>query len=314
MTTVTPIYLAPLQSYTNVCYRKAYNDIYGGIAKYFTPFFEEGKGSFSMPHLLPELDQDLNKGLLLVPQVATNSARFLIHFAKEVIRLGYNEININMGCPFPMLVKRQKGGGMIGELKLVNQILDYFFNAQIPIKLSVKTRIGITNVEEGLQLMKVLNDYDLEEVIIHPRLVVQKYNGVPDWSSFEAMGKTVRHKVVANGDITSFSQIKDLTECYPCLSAVMIGRGFLTNPAMCKEPVIKEEKFNMHKQFHDAFLGYIMERSIDWNQGFNQLMNFWYYPLNESVEGKRFWRKLRKNNTRELYGGWLNEVWSFLYN
>ncbi len=311
---MTPIYLAPLQSYTNVFYRRAYSEIYGGIAKYFTPFFEEGKGKFSTPHLLPELDQELNKSLLLVPQVATNNAAFLIDFANKALQLGYNEININMGCPFPMLVKRHKGGGMLGEPKLVSHILDQFIKAELPIKLSIKTRAGMACVEEGLELMKVLNDFDLEEVIVHPRLVTQKYNGAPDWLAFESMIKVVKHRVVANGDISCISQVEALKESYPAVSAVMVGRGILTNPAMCKEPVTKEEEFNNHKQFHDVFLGYLIAHSIDWNQGFNQLMNFWYYPLNKSVEGKRLWRKLRKNNTRDLYASWLDEVWTFLYN
>lgn len=311
---MTPIYLAPLQSYTNVFYRKAYNEVYGGITKYFTPFFEEGKGSLTTPHLLPELDQELNKGSFLVPQVATNNARFLIDFANESLRLGYNEININMGCPFPMLVKRHKGGGMISDPMLVSQILDQFFKAELPIKLSIKTRAGMACVEEGVGLMKVLNNYDLEEVIVHPRLVTQKYNGEPDWYAFDRLVKDVKHRVVANGDITRISQIKDLTENYPCIRAVMVGRGILANPSMCQEQTIKDEEFNKHKQFHDTFIGYLMAHSIDWNQGFNQLMNFWYYPLNKSVEGKRLWRKLRKNNTRDLYASWLDEVWTFLYN
>lgn len=308
-----PIYLAPLQSYTTVFYRNAFASVIGGVDKYFTPFFEEGKNDVILPSTSLELDKSLNLGLDVVPQVATNNAEFLIRFATIAIELGYTEINLNMGCPFPMLVKRQKGGGMLGNVHISNEILKAFFKAALPIQLSVKMRSGIMDTQEGLDMIQVLNDYPLSEMIIHPRLVSQKYMGEPDWDAFAKMARTCQHRIIANGDINTLEELSQIKAEFQNLKGVMMGRGILTNPLVLMPDLNNEERLALFKKFHAYFKDELIKHCLDWNQCFSHLCNFWYYPLSGSIIGKRHLRKLKKHNSINKYELWLAEVWSLLF-
>jgi len=306
------IYLAPLQGYTNVFYRKALNEVYSGVEKYFTPFFEEGKGSFTDPEMIPELDKNLNSGSYLVPQIATNNIRFLIAFSKKIKELGYEELNINMGCPFPMLVKRKRGGGMLADSDSVEQLLVEFFQQDIGLKLSVKIRTGLTEVNQGLEMLAVLNQFPLQEIIVHPRLVTQKYKGHPNWDDFDMMLKATSVPMVANGDIVCKNDMEELSKKYPDIKAVMIGRGILSNPGS----ILLENKENTvdrFMQFHQVYYDLVQSNTLNWNQSFNYFSDFWFYPLIKTMEGKRYFRKLKKHNHPDLYQVWLNGVTDYIH-
>jgi len=297
-----------------VFYRNALHAVYSGIDKYFTPFFEEGKTYFTNPVFSPELDVHLNMGIKIVPQLVSNNGNFLIRFAQHVLKMGYEEINLNMGCPFPMLVKRKKGGGILSEPEMVAKMLLAFYKENLPVRLSVKMRIGNQTLENGLQLIKILEQFPLEEVIIHPRLVVQKYNGVPDWEAFALMTEQTKLPIVANGDLLNHEDVKNISEQFPFIKAAMIGRGILVNPSLLLDDrQSREADLLKHKQLHRIYFNLVQKHTLDWNQAFNYFVNFWYYPLNTTVEGKRHYRKLRKNNTLQSYLIWLKVTWNHLY-
>jgi len=304
-------YMAPLQSYTTSFYRQAHALTYGKMHKYFTPFFEDTGKSLALIKFEPELNLQLNNELNVVPQVATNNASFLVSFAKEMKRRGFNEININMGCPFPMLVKRGRGGGILNYPDKVSELLRTFEKANLDLKLSVKMRLGIDNNHQGQEVINVLNKYQLEELILHPRLVTQKYSGVPDWDSFELFCQQCIHPVVANGDITSKTVLSSLKERFKTIDTFMIGRGLLSSPDLFS--TLNNTSPNPPIQtLHQHYYGLITSHYTDWNQAFNFLQSFWHYPLNLSIEGQRLLRKLKKHNKPKLYAEWLARVNSHL--
>nr|WP_321408934.1 tRNA-dihydrouridine synthase family protein [uncultured Carboxylicivirga sp.] len=311
MNSIKPIYLAPLQGYTNVYYRRALSEVYSIVNKYFTPFFEEAKGSFSDPQLLPELDQELNAGCDLIPQVASNNSKFLIDFTQKVNELGFDEVNINMGCPFPMLVKRQKGGGMLSEPYLVEKLLNDFFKKDLHVRLSIKMRAGLNHFDQGLEILKVINKFPIHEIIIHPRLVTQKYNGEPNWFDFERMFDNTHIPLVANGDLLSNDDIQNICTRFPHIKAVMVGRGILRDPSIINllDEKQKGERFRL---FHQVYFDLVMKNAFNWNQAFNYFNNFWFYPLTSTVEGKRHFRKLRKYNNIEGYKEWINPAFDLI--
>ena len=135
--TTDQFYLAPLQGYTKVWYRHAFHKTIGGAEKYFTPFFEEHRSGGFDPRLLPELDTELNRGIRLIPQIVANEPLFMTKAYKAIQEMGYHEINLNMGCPFPMLVKRNKGGGLMNQPEMVSRMLDSFFSHHPQAQLSV---------------------------------------------------------------------------------------------------------------------------------------------------------------------------------
>ncbi len=299
--------MAPLQSYTTAFYRQAHACTFGHMDKYFTPFFEDKSGIESLLHE-PELSRQLNEGLNCIPQVATNQAKYLIDFAREVQKAGFDEININMGCPFPMLTMRQRGGGILQHPELVKTMLEAFFSENISIKLSVKMRMGTQSIHEGETIVKLLNQFPLEELIIHPRLVSQKYTGQPDWGAFSHLQQLSKHTIIANGDINTSTDAHRLIKQFPDIKGLMLGRGLLSQPqlpALIKGDIpLPPTIFDLHEHYFRSVCNFYP----DWQRCFNLLMVFWYYPLQANQALKRAYRKLKKHNKPDSYQIWLNAL------
>ncbi|MBS2213366.1 tRNA-dihydrouridine synthase family protein [Carboxylicivirga mesophila] len=301
-------YMAPLQSYTTAFYRLAHARAYGKMDKYFTPFFEENKEGTKGLELYPELSEKYNAGLNCIPQVVTNQADFLINFARQSKEIGYQEININMGCPFPMLVKRRRGGGILKHPELIQEMLESYFKQEIDVKVSVKMRMGTDSPEQGKTIVKLLNNFPLEELILHPRLVTQKYNGQPDWQAFGALCELSHHKIIANGDITSTDTANSIIENFPGINGIMIGRGLLMQPEL--PFAIRGIQYDQSTlfDFHDHYFRLILDYYQEWNRSFNFLQNFWHYPLQTSQNLKRLYRQLKKHNKPDSYQLWLTTI------
>lgn len=308
--TQSNFYMAPLQGYTNPFYRNAFSKVYGGVLKYFTPFIEEGVAFEKQVQY--ELNSNLSQGLNIVPQLVTTNPKFLLMYAERMIALGFDEINLNMGCPFPMLVKRGLGGGMLSDHKNIDALLNAFFNADLPIALSIKMRSGISTIEEGKKVLNILNNYDINEVIVHPRLVNQKYSGTVSFEHFDWFYQNTNHQLCANGDINSSNDYSLWRERYSLVKSFMVGRGLLSNPFLINDlnEVARDNQFELFKQFHQFYYDLVVEHCINWNQAFNYLNSFWYYPLNTSIEKKRLYRRLKKHNHSESYALWLAQVWA----
>lgn len=302
------LYMAPLQSYTTAFYRRAHANCFDAMDKYFTPFFEENAKGIKNLQLEPELSPALNKGLSCIPQVATNQGPFLSSFAQKAKQLGYSEININMGCPFPMLTKRQRGGGILKYPELVKAMLDDFFEQDTGIALSVKMRLGTDSPQQGKAIVQLLNNYPIEELIIHPRLVTQKYDGLPDWKAFSELYQSSQHRIIANGDINTPDEAYTLMQRFPDVEGMMLGRGLLSDPQL--PLLIKGEApkpdalFDLHNHYFKLINNYYN----DWNRSFNFLLTYWYYPLQANLALKRLYRQLKKHNKPNSYQTWLSNV------
>ncbi|WP_430815403.1 tRNA-dihydrouridine synthase [Carboxylicivirga sp. RSCT41] len=309
MVSDTPVklYMAPLQSYTTSFYRKAHAMTFGHMDKYFTPFFDDADTSLNNLNKHLELLPSFNKKLRIVPQLASNSPRFLIDFANEVRSLGYHEINLNMGCPFPMLVKRDKGGGLLAKPELVKQLLESFYSETENMQLSLKIRLGINDIEEGRTIVKLANDYPIEELIIHPRLVTQKYSGDVNWDEFETLCSLSDHRLIANGDINSHADACTIIDRFSSVKGLMLGRGLLMHPAL-PASILKHKHNNQLMDLHENYFHLITDHYTNWNQAFNYLLTFWHYPLSINQDLKRHLRKLKKHNKPDIYQDWLKQL------
>ena len=305
------IYAAPLQSYTTVFHRYAWAKEFKGIDKFFTPFFEQHQPVGYAPRLLPDLDQVLNDGLFVVPQVLSDTSAFLLQFARDVEALGYNEINLNMGCPHPPITHKGLGGGLIKRSDVLDKMLDEFFDEKLEIKLSVKMRIGIDDVNQWQPVVGVLNQYPLEEVIVHPRTVKQQYKGEPHWSVFGDVFSELKHPVVLNGDIVSPQNAEVLLSQYSDAKGLMIGRGWLFNPALPEEILgishaddLKTRIVRFHQYFYEAVEMHVK----DINVKRNLLHGFWQYLSEQFDDGKRWNRRLVKDKGLQSYSVMVREL------
>ena len=138
------IYLAPMEGITGEVYRRAYHTFFEPMDKYFTPFLNPNpKGKFSRQEwneILPEN----NEGMYTVPQILTNRAEDFIRLARQLKEFGYEEVNLNLGCPSKTVVNRKRGSGFLFYPDELNHFLAEVFD-QLDMKISIKTRSGKYN-------------------------------------------------------------------------------------------------------------------------------------------------------------------------
>ena len=179
--------LGPFQGITDAPFRNVFKRHFGGIDKFYTPFFT---GIHKKDHAKnlqgEEIDPRYNDVETLTPQILSTDAEEILRFAKQCKQLGYKEINLNMGCPFPRVANKKRGCGLLPYPDKVDAMLERVFE-EIDIKFSVKCRLGYFSPEEIDVIIPILNKYPLSELIIHPRIGKQLYKG-------EIKAKTVTDK------------------------------------------------------------------------------------------------------------------------
>ncbi len=229
-----PVYFAPLEGIGNHIYRGVFARHYSGVDRFYTPFIDinsdGGMKNRSKNDILPEN----NEGICLIPQVLTKNADALGEASRYIAGLGYTEINLNMGCPSATVTKKGKGSGMLADTDSLDRFLEKAFTVSCT-KLSVKMRIGISNETEWEGLMEVLNRYPLSELIVHPRLMTQVYEGSIHEDIFRKIYEVSKAPVCLNPGIRSADDFLRFERSYPGLTGLMIGRGLVANPALAEE-------------------------------------------------------------------------------
>lgn len=222
------IYMAPLQGLTEAPFRNAFEKRFGGVDVYYTPFVRRERGGLrrkDVRDLLP----GANKVGRLVPQIMAASAEEAGLILSEVVPYGYREIDLNMGCAFPMLAKKGKGCGILPEPGRVRGLLQVA--GRYPdVSFSVKMRLGYEDAAECMELLPVLNEARLARVVVHARTGRQGHEGGCDREAFLRFARGCRHPVVYNGGVATVEDLDELQREMPFLEGVMMGRGLLAAP------------------------------------------------------------------------------------
>ena len=106
------IYFAPLQGYTEDAYRRLHNKYFGGVEAYYTPFVRLEHGELRSKDMR-DVRPEFNEGVNIVPQVIANSGEEMNVLVDYLKSLGYNRIDVNAGCPFPLQTRHGRGAGLL---------------------------------------------------------------------------------------------------------------------------------------------------------------------------------------------------------
>ena len=193
-------YLAPMEGITGFIYRNAYEKFFHNIDKYFTPFIVANKSKSLKTKELRDVLPENNNCMNIVPQILTNNSEDFIITSKRLQQLGYNEVNLNLGCPSGTVVSKNRGSGFLALRDELDRFLEEIFTLE-NMKISIKTRIGKDNPEEFYELIKIYNKYPLEELIIHPRTRNDFYGNKPNLDVFKDALSLSKAEVCYNGDI-----------------------------------------------------------------------------------------------------------------
>lgn len=290
-------YMAPLEGITTYVYRNAWAECFGGMDKYFTPFITPHTNRSFDAREKKDIEPLNNQGLFVVPQILTNKAEDFISVAKDLQKLGYEEVNLNLGCPSGTVVAKKKGSGFLAMPKELDEFLAQVFE-KLDMKISVKTRVGKEQPEEFEQLLEIFNRYPLEELIVHPRVQQDFYKNEPRMESFRLAAAKSKNPLCYNGDIFSVEDYQRLTQEFDSLQAVMLGRGVLRNPALLvqiKEPEKEENRKELLRQFHDR----VYQEYQSWNMGDKNVLfkmkELWFYMAESFKDSGKTLKKIKKS-------------------
>lgn len=279
-----PIHFAPLQGYTDAIYRSAHARIFGGVASYYTPFVRLEHGDFRRKDVR-ELDADNNRGVNLTPQLIASTPEKILRILALFIEKGYKNVDINLGCPFPTLAKRHNGAGLLPYPDEVKALLMAAIEAHPDIRFSVKMRLGWEDANECMALLPLLNSLPLSHITMHPRLGKQQYKGEVDLEAFQRFYAECEKPLIYNGDVLTLDDIETISNRFPRLSGLMIGRGLLANPALAIEyqqgaPLSPKEKIEKIRLLHaDVFSQYGNLLEGGDLQLLTKMRTFWEYLL-----------------------------------
>ena len=279
-----PIHFAPLQGYTDAIYRSAHARIFGGIDSYYTPFVRLEHGDFRRKDVR-ELDADNNRGVNLTPQLIASTPEKILRILALFIEKGYKNVDINLGCPFPTLAKRHNGAGLLPYPDEVKALLMAAIEAHPEIQFSVKMRLGWEDANECMALLPLLNSLPLSHITMHPRLGKQQYKGEVDLEAFQRFYAECEKPLIYNGDLLTLDDIDTISNRFPRLSGLMIGRGLLANPALAIEyqqgaPLSLKEKIEKIRLLHaDVFSQYGNLLEGGDLQLLTKMRTFWEYLL-----------------------------------
>lgn len=295
-------YLAPLEGITGHIYRNALEKYFPGTDRYFTPFIAPDQNKILRTKEKRDVLPGNNRVRELVPQILTNNAEHFLHTARKLQEMGYDEVNLNLGCPSGTVVARKRGSGLLAYPDELDRLLCEIFE-RTPVKVSVKTRIGRDDASEAFELMDIYRRYPLSELIIHPRTQKDLYRSVPDWELFGALlQEPFGFPVCYNGDLMTRRDYDRFTERFVQVDRVMLGRGVIANPGLIQQ--IRTGKSVDRRRlldFHDEiFNGYRELFGEDRNAMF-RMKEIWIYMIHLFADHEKFWKKIKKAQSLAEY-------------
>lgn len=219
-------YFAPMEGLTDSVYRRLHHKYFGGVDRYYMPFISPTVHRELTAREAREVPFADTEGFSAVPQIMTKVPEDFLWAADQCKDRGYDEVNLNLGCPSGTVVAKGKGSGMLREVDALDRFLDAIYK-DAPLPVSVKTRLGLESPEEFPALLEVFNRYPIKELTVHPRVRKQFYTGDVSREMFDYALRCSRNPLCYNGDI----QTKAQADAVPTES-VMIGRGLIADPGM----------------------------------------------------------------------------------
>ncbi len=300
--------LAPLRGVTHLTFRRCLAEHFGGLDGAVSPFLTTVAGDRIKPTHLADILPEANGFLPLVPQIIGKDPVQFRTLLTAVRNLGYSRCDLNIGCPWPLIVKKGRGAGLLRDADNLRRMLDAGCEA-MGGGLSVKVRLGIDRPGLLLERMELFNSYPLAEMTIHARTAAQRYEGEVDLDGFSECLAAARMPVVYNGDIRTAGDVSRLAARFPGVSGFMIGRGLVADPALAlriRRAMADgaEETAPDWREF-GAFVRDYGERTRAELFGpgsfLGRMKEFWSYHHAFYPEAEKLWRRLRTCRTYAEY-------------
>ena len=218
--------LAPMQDVTDLPFWKVIRSR-GGADVYFTEYFRVHADSRLEKPILRSITENPT-GQPVVAQMIGNSVPDLVRTARELQQHPIAAVDLNLGCPAPVVYKKCAGGGLLREPDRVDRILGSLREA-LETRFTVKTRIGFDDVAVFDELLPIFARHDLDLLTVHGRTVKEMYRSAVHYDFIARAVNEAGFPVLANGNVYSAAKAESVLE-ETGARGLMIGRGIIRNP------------------------------------------------------------------------------------
>ncbi len=218
--------LAPMQDVTTLQFMRVI-DRYGGPEIYWTEYFRVHGDSRPEKWILDSITKNPT-GKPVVAQMIGNDIPALVRNAKLLQQFPVAAIDLNLGCPAPIVYRKCAGGGLLREPQKIDAILGALREV-VTVPFTVKTRIGFESPQEFDSLLPIFAKHNIDLLTVHARTVKQMYRPGVRYDLIAQAARELKCPVLANGNVFSAAQAQTLlAETKVC--GLMIGRGAIRNP------------------------------------------------------------------------------------
>jgi tRNA-dihydrouridine synthase B len=218
--------LAPMQEVTDGAFWTLVHQ-YGGADVYWTEYFRVHSTSTPEKHILDSIRKNAT-GRPAIAQMIGNDIPALVRTAKALQQYPVAAIDLNLGCPAPIVYRKCAGGGLLREPDRIDAILGALRDA-VQIKFTVKTRLGFASAEEFDRLLPIFARHSLDALTVHGRTVAQLYRLPVDYDRIRQAADTMPCPVIANGHVHSAAQAQEVLTRTGA-RGLMIGRAVIRSP------------------------------------------------------------------------------------
>jgi tRNA-dihydrouridine synthase B len=228
--------LAPMQDVTDLAFWKLISS-YGGPDVYFTEYFRVHATSTLDRSILRSITENPT-GRPAIAQMIGKDIPSLVRTARELQNYPIAAVDLNLGCPAPVVYRKCAGGGLLRDPGQVDAILEALREA-VRIPFTVKTRIGFDSPDVFSGLLPIFAKHSLDLLTVHGRTVKEMYRSEVHYDYIARAVAELSCPVLANGNIYSVKKANDVLELTGA-HGLMIGRGAIRNPWI----------FHQFRQFH----------------------------------------------------------------
>lgn len=295
---------APMEGITDAVFRRVHHKYFPSVDRYYMPFISPTIHRSLTNREARELPAADSVDLVAVPQLLGKNVEDMLWAINVCREQGYGVVNINMGCPSGTVVSKGKGSGMLAAPDELDRFLDKLYSAAT-ISVSIKTRIGITDPEEFPGILEIFNQYPLAELIIHPRVRKAFYEGACNLDAFQMAVDSCKFPLCYNGNLNSLEDISRLSEKFPTVKTVMIGRALVANPGMLTPQGTTRKQLELF--MNELSEAYAIAFGSKRNAIF-RLKENWHYLISLFENGEKHWKQLRKTTDYDTFQSISNDI------
>ena len=218
--------LAPMQDVTDLPFWELMSK-YGGPDIYWTEYFRVHPTSTLEKYILEAITKNPT-GRPAIAQLIGNDIPSLVRSARELQQYPIAAVDLNLGCPAPVVYRKCAGGGLLRDLPRIDRILGALREA-VQIKFTVKTRIGFDDPNVFDELLRIFARHSLDLLTVHGRTVMEMYRSTVHYDFIARASEVMSCPVIANGNVHSAENAATILAATKT-RGLMIGRGAIRNP------------------------------------------------------------------------------------